>query len=69
MERNVGTVDRIVRAVLGIALLRFGLSPLAGGRGRIARSLIGAVGLVLGVTALTGMCGAYRLLGITTHRR
>jgi hypothetical protein len=66
MTRNEGTLDRIVRAILGAALLLLALtsvsSPVIYWGGLV-------VGLVLVVTALSGFCPAYRLLGIRTCRR
>lgn len=61
LVRNEGTPDRIIRGVLGIALLAaiFALSGLW-------QWLAGIVGLVLLVTAIVGMCPAYQLLGIST---
>jgi hypothetical protein len=66
MTRNEGTVDRIVRAALGAALLLLALTSVASPAiywGGIV------VGLVLIATAVTGFCPAYRLLGIRTCRR
>lgn len=58
MTVNVGTIDRLVRIILGVALLAlvfFG-----------PQSLWGLIGLVPLATALLGYCPAYTLLGIKT---
>ena len=60
MTRNMGTADRAVRAVLGLALLSL-LFLIEGG----ARWL-GLIGLVPLLTAFAGSCPAYTLFGIRT---
>ena len=69
MNTNVGMADRIVRIVLGLALL---FSPLLNvpaiwGSSQLAYISI-AVGLVLAGTAVFGFCPLYRVLGISTCR-
>lgn len=58
--KNMGTLDRVVRVVIGLVLLSL-LVVLHGG----AR-YIGLVGLIPLATALVGFCPLYRLLGIRT---
>ncbi|MET4698251.1 hypothetical protein ABIE65_001268 [Constrictibacter sp. MBR-5] len=60
MTRNVGTVDRIARVVIGLALLS--MLFLVEGEMR----WFGLLGLVAIGTAAIGWCPAYRLLGIRT---
>lgn len=61
MKSNIGTVDRILRIVVGLGLLSIiFVGP---------QTLWGLVGLVPLVTALVGFCPAYRLLGICTTGR
>jgi hypothetical protein len=62
MYRNVGTLDRIIRVLLGIALLTFALA----GERTTWWALIGV--LPLG-TGLTGTCPLYRYLGVNTIHR
>ncbi len=61
MKRNESTLDRIIRVVLGLALLA--LSFVTAGALRIM--LIAAAAIAL-FTALTGFCLLYRLFGIKT---
>lgn len=66
---NVGPLDRIIRTIVGLALLVFPFVPavasaLAGMGGWIW--VIPAVGAVLLVTGLFRVCPAYTLLGIRT---
>ena len=58
MQANVGMVDRVVRAVIGVALIGASLSGAIGAWGWI--------GLVPLATALVGFCPAYRLLGLSS---
>ena len=58
MNRNVGTLDRILRVVVGailIALVFVG-----------PKTAWGWIGVIPLVTAFIGFCPAYRLLGICT---
>ena len=58
MNCNEGNLDRIVRIVLGLALLSLVfIGP---------QSLWGLVGLIPLGTGLVGFCPMYRLLGIST---
>ena len=60
MKRNVGTVDRVLRTVVGIAVLS--LVVLVEGPAR----WWGLIGLVPLVTGLAGACPLYFLLGFNT---
>jgi hypothetical protein len=56
MKQNVGTVDRIIRIVVGAAGIVF------------LPSWWKAVGVVVLATGLIGWCGLYTLLGKSTCR-
>ena len=63
MNRNVGTPDRVIRAVLGaVVLIAAGVVGLPSGLG-IGLLVLAAV--LLG-TAAVGSCPLYRLLGFST---
>ena len=68
MQANEGTVDRIVRLVLGAVLLWAGLWPLGGLGGAVLGIVVAVVGLILLFTAATGFCLIYRILGISTRK-
>jgi len=59
MKHNLGTADRIVRAVLGLA---------AGAAGLYYQNWFGLIGLVFLGTALIGWCPAYLPFGLSTCR-
>ena len=63
MHGNVGIIDRILRIVIGLALIAYAVPlglPLTGW------NWVGWIGLVPLITGIFGMCPAYRLLGIST---
>lgn len=64
MTINVGTIDRIVRIVLGIALIAFALGYIAPGT---SWSWVGWIGVVPILTAVFSTCPAYSLLGISSR--
>lgn len=61
MQKNVNTTDRIIRFILGAAVLSFVfLGP---------QTSWGYIGLIAVVTALSGFCPLYRVLGIGQGQR
>ncbi len=62
MSTNIGTVDRIIRIVAGLALLAWALGYIPG----YAANPWGWIGLIPLATALVGWCPAYSLLGMNT---
>jgi hypothetical protein len=62
MTANVGSTDRALRIVLGLALVTL-IFVLEG-----AVRWVGLVGLVLIVTTFVGYCPAYGLFGLRTRR-
>ncbi len=63
MSMNVGTVDRILRVVVGLALIAFALGYIAPGT---SWSWVGWIGVVPILTAVFGTCPAYSVLGLST---
>jgi hypothetical protein len=67
MTRNVGTLDRIVRTIVGLGLLYLGLlSGFSAFEGTLITSIVVAVGLVMMVVASIGFCPLYTILGFKT---
>ena len=63
MCKNVGTVDRIVRIVIGLILISYAIPLSLPNTGWNWTGWIGVVPLITGVL---GMCPAYRLFGFST---
>lgn len=60
---NVGMVDRIVRIVLGVALIAFALGYIAPAA---PYHWLGWIGIVPLATAIFATCPLYSLLGMST---
>lgn len=63
MSKNVGIVDRVIRIVIGLALIAYAIPlgfPLTGW------NWVGSVGVVPLITGMFGMCPAYRLVGLSS---
>ena len=58
LTKNAGTLDRALRAILGVVLIALTLTGTIG--------VWGWIGVVPLVTAALGWCPAYTLLGIKT---
>jgi hypothetical protein len=58
MKANVGSIDRVLRIVLGLALIGLTLSGTIG--------VWGWIGLVPLATAAMGFCPLYTVLGVST---
>lgn len=65
MTTNIGSFDRILRIVVGLALIALALGYLPG----FAPTVWGWLGLIPLGTALVGTCPAYSILGINTCGR
>lgn len=63
MVKNVGSIDKILRIVVGLVLLAYALGFIAPGTGY---NVWGFIGIVPIVTALLGWCPAYTLIGVKT---
>ncbi len=57
MKPNIGSIDRTLRGLIGMALITWGL---------ISHNWLGAIGLVPLLTALIRFCPLYCPLGIST---
>jgi hypothetical protein len=57
MKRNVGTVDKIVRIIIGLAILVIGI---------VYKSWWGAIGVLPLITAFARFCPLYTVCGMST---
>lgn len=70
MTINVGTIDRALRALFGIALLgAVFLSGLPFFQGALAKYLVAGLGVVMLLVSTTRVCPFYTVLGVKTCRR
>ena len=60
MKQNVGTIDRVIRVALGVALITFAVI----GEGVAAK--FGWIGVIPLLTAFAGFCPLYTLLGVNS---
>lgn len=63
MTINVGTIDRILRVVVGLVLIAFALGYIWPGTGW---NWVGWIGVVPILTAVFSTCPAYTVLGLST---
>lgn len=57
MQTNVGSIDKVIRIIAGVAIIAAGV---------MYQNWWGAVGIVPLATALMGWCPPYSILGINT---
>lgn len=65
MTTNEGSIDRILRIIVGLALIALALGFIPG----VKPSVWGWIGVVPLATGLIGWCPAYTIFGISTCRR
>lgn len=65
MTTNIGTVDRVIRIIVGLLLIAYAI-PLGFAKGDY--NWIGWIGVVPLLTALIGNCPAYSLIGLSTKK-
>jgi len=63
VKTNVGMIDRVVRVILGVALIAFALGFIAPGT---PYHWIGWIGIVPLATAAVGSCPLYSILGMSS---
>ena len=66
MSTNVGGIDRVLRIVIGLALIAYAI-PL--GMPKTGWNWVGWIGVIPLLTAVVGSCPLYSLLGINTCPR
>lgn len=62
MNTNIGSIDRVLRIVVGLALIALALGYLPG----FTPSVWGWIGVIPLGTALIGWCPLYTILGVNT---
>ena len=62
MNKNEGTIDRVLRVILGIVLLYVGFFVMSGTWG----TLVGLIGFIPLLTGALGWCPLYGVFGLNT---
>jgi len=57
MKKNIGTIDKFIRIILGLVIIALGI---------INENLWGTIGIIPLVTAFISWCPLYPILGINT---
>lgn len=65
MKKNVGSADKGIRIILGLVLLILAFTVPAGQPAKVVFIVVGIIALL---TAITGFCPLYTLLGINTRK-
>lgn len=65
MKANESGADRLIRIIAGIVLFMLGWGIL---KNNILGIIFDILGVILFVTGITGFCGLYKLLGISTKK-
>ncbi len=60
MKKNVGSIDRVIRIILGLSLIGFAI---------LTQNWWGLVGIVPLLTAFVGYCPVYGLLKVSTDKK
>ncbi len=68
-KKNMGRLDRTLRAIVGVAFVPIGLFALGGWQGTLIGLLVAAFALWLLETSLIGVCPGYIPFGISTLDR
>ena len=63
MKTNVGTIDKVIRILIAIAVAVLIILGILKGTWAIVLGIVGGIFLV---TAITGFCGLYTIFGIRT---
>lgn len=66
IQPNIGNTDRIIRAVIGVALTVIAFTVLDAAGGRIGGIIAAVFGVLLIVTAITRYCVGYALFHYST---
>lgn len=65
MKKNMGTIDRVIRTVLALAVIALYFAGQISGAVAI---VVGVLALVFLLTSLVSWCPVYTLLGLSTRK-
>jgi hypothetical protein len=59
MQKNIGTIDKTIRIIIGIGIIVWGV---------LAQNMLGIIGIVPLATAFISNCPLYGVCGILTNK-
>lgn len=59
MKTNVGGIDKVLRIIVGLALIAWGV---------YTQNWLGAIGIIPLFTALVNWCPLYSIIGVSTKK-
>lgn len=59
MKTNVGGIDKVLRIIVGLALIAWGI---------YTQNWLGAIGIIPLFTALVNWCPLYSIIGVSTKK-
>jgi hypothetical protein len=65
MKKNVGTIDKVVRILISVAVISLYFTHVLSGTAGIILLVVSGI---LVITAFTGLCPLYLLLGLNTGK-
>ncbi len=65
MKTNIGSTDKTIRIIIGLVLI---LAALLASMSGALKVILLVVGIIALITAFTGFCLLYRLVGINTTK-
>ena len=68
MQKNEGTVDRVIRVILGIILIGLGIY-FQSTWGLVAMIVLIILGLIALITGIIGYCSLYKIFKISTIKK
>ena len=66
MKKNMGTADRVIRAIIAVAIIALYFAGQITGTAAI---ILGILAVILLATSITGVCPAYGPFGISTLKK
>ena len=66
MQKNVGSIDKVLRIIIGLVLIAYAVLPMFGMMPDTGYNVYGWVGIIPLGTALLGLCPLYSILGVKT---
>jgi len=66
MQKNVGSLDKILRIIIGLVLISYAILPSFGLMADTGYNYTGWIGIIPLGTALLGICPLYSIIGVKT---